>query len=191
VVTAPEVLQVTFNDNSPNYQSIIVSTDNPTFVDNGTTVVRAGLMGTSDDTVSVPLHWVVFPTLTEAQSYTSFSVFPSGTVVEGRNVSGFVDNTNQPYVIDRNQADFDEEVVGVPNRPQWAYASVLYGVEIGSASLANVPDNGGLGTDSNGDLIARSVDNGEAYMRLAADFHGASSQSYGTSTLTLDLVTVD
>jgi len=196
IATADQVVTVNFTDNHAGFQTIIVSTNNPTVVDPGTglTVVRSGLItdATGAETASVPLHWVVYDGLTDAQSYLfEDNVFPPGFIQEGTDVSGKIDNRFNFYVVDRHQSDFNtSDVLG--------FASVVAGVTNEIGSLANAPvdtaptvdDDGNPATPSQNDGTQRETNDGEVFMKLGADYHGAPAASYYTNTLTLDLITI-
>ena len=179
-ITAPQEVEVLFTDNNPGYQAIIVTTDNrdpaasPRFTGSAD-LTGAGLVNVSDTTAAAPLHWVVFPTQTEADAYT-FTTFPSGPD------AGKIDNTIQFFVVDRSQSDFDTpDVLG--------FTTVIAGVTGQIGSLANAPwDASGPGSQD--PLNQREVSNGTAYMKFAVDYNGQPAGDYSTSTLTLDLATL-
>ena len=179
-VTAPQEVEILFNDNNQGFQSIIVSTDNrdaaavPLFT--GTIdLTGAGLVNEGDTTAAAPLHWVIFPTEAEASAY-SFSTFLTGLD------AGKIDNEIQFFVVDRSQSNFDTaDVLG--------FTTVIAGVTGKIGSLANAPwDASGPGSQD--PLDQREVSNGTAYMKFAVDYNGQPAGDYSTSTLTLDLATL-
>lgn len=195
VATASQVVKVNFTDNHAGFQTIIVSTNNPTVLDSqNQVVVRSGLITTAEPTASVPLHWVVFDTQAEAASYAfENSVFPAGFIQEGTNVGGRIDNRVNFYVVDRHQSNFNTaDVLG--------FASVISGVSGTIGSLANAPfdnntdrtfdDDGNALTPTQNDGLQRSTNDGEVFMKFGADYNGAPAGSYFTNDLTLDLITI-
>lgn len=206
VATADQVVKLNFSDNHAGFQSIIVSTENPTVqitTDLGPqTLVRSGLITDDQEDTSVPLHWVVFDELTDAQNW-DFVVFEDGftqydaVLDEDVDVSGKIDNRIQFFVVDRNQSDFDTEAV-------LGFATVVAGVSNQLGTLAKAPwdteitvdnDGGAIGTDGNptpslNDGSPRSTSDGEVFLKFGADYNGAPAASYYTNTLTLDLVTI-
>lgn len=213
VATADQVVTVTFSDNTDGYQSIIVSTENPTVPgtdENGNAIdiVRSGLISTTNpnSASSIPLHWTVFNTFDEANGYYfEQNVFPDGFDQAGEDVSGKIDNRYNFYVVDRNQVDF-ESVADDGSQPVIGFATVIAGIENGSGTLANAPydksptvDDDMDGdqdsddedkTPSVNDGLPRETDKGQVFMKFGADYNGASAGTYGTSTLTLDLITM-
>jgi len=183
-VTAPEEVQVDFNDNTAGYQSIIVTTDNtdtgasPKYTGTGT---GAGLVASSETTAAAPLHWTVCKTQATANAYTFTTFTAADEIADPLNKEGFVDNRIQFFVVDRSQSTFNTSAV-------LGFATVIGGVTGQNASLANAPyDNTGTGQDS---TKQREVTNGTAYMKFAVDYNGQPASNYSTSTLTLDLVTL-
>jgi hypothetical protein len=198
--TAEQVVKLNFSDNHAGFQSIIVSTENPTVqitTATGTeTLVRAGLITDDQEDTSVPLHWVVFDDAADAEDW-EFVVFPDGftqydaVLKEDVDVSGKIDNRIQFYVVDRNQADFDtEDVLG--------FTTVIAGVAGTEGTLAKAPwdiaptvdDDADADTPSLNDGEPRSTSDGEVFLKFGADYTGAPAASYYTNTLTLDLVTI-
>lgn len=183
VLSIPQYVEVTFNDNSAGYQAIVVSTDNrsatanPRFSPLFRKATGAGIVGKTEKATSstgsgavegdlitaAPLLWTVFPAAVDAKAY----VF-TGSM------------TQEAYVVDRQQSiatemspvpkDFsDPDVLG--------YASVVAGVAGQTGTLGSFPSAG------------RTVDNGKAYLRLAVNYTGMIAQEYATSKLTLEIVT--
>ena len=126
-------------------------------------------------------------------------------------------SAHQSYVIDKQQGDvhdatadshwedlglhsFDDTAINPKTDKSYGdevvgAATVLYGISGAYASLANVPynnDDPNTTTDNSGNPIVenRVVSDGDAYIRLACDYHGQPAQSYGTETLALALVVV-
>lgn len=211
VATAPEAVKVTFNVTGPEYKAIIISTDNGQYTsgpnvgkDIGSGLIGKDVIRQEDSTkYTVPLHWGVFET--QPDSNYAFSVFPTGTIkykADGvtpdldkngktQSVAGYVDNTLYPYVVDRSQDDFDAADLKV-----LGYASVIWDIQGTAANLANAPIGSGNFSDPDPNdnnstyELPRDVDNGEAYIKIAADYHGAVGQDYETTTLSLDLITM-
>ncbi len=194
VATASQAVQVQFTDNHAGFQSIIVSTNNPTATNSttgadiidsvtGLPVVRSGLITDEEDAASVPLHWVVFDTQAEAAGYNfEDNVFAAGIMQAGVDVGGKVDNTYNFYVVDRHQSDFNTpDVLG--------FAAVISGVSGTNGTLASAPTDvdGIIGTNSG---VSRQSTDGVVYMKFGADYDGAPAASYYTGTLTLDLITM-
>ena len=190
-VTAPETVEVSFNDNTLGFQSVIVSTDNTTGTPQYTGLgTGSGLVAVNDTTVAAPLHWVIFPTQGEADPYV-FTDFTSGIDI------GKIDSTIQFFIVDRSDPNFD---ILDPLDPDYVlgFTTVLAGVTGQIASLANAPedmnptvdDDSDPGTPSATDGPQRQVANGLAYMKFAADYNGQPADDYESSTLTLDLVTL-
>ena len=187
VVTAPEVIGVTFEGGNPAYQAITVTTANLQQIN---TEKRTGLVG-EDGTTTAPLSWTVFGTSAEASAY-SFAVYADGETISNPNydpndpstgdatwdVSGQLDPTYQPYLVDGRPNTLSED--------DQSYASAIWDISGATAKLADFPENAS-GTHAEDD--PREVTGGEAFLKFATDYTGKSGQVY-TTTVYLDLITV-
>lgn len=178
VVTGDSLIKVTFNANAQVFKAIAVTTNNQ----GG----KSGLVGASDGS-SVPLCWTVFGSVSEASAY-SVDTYADGETIPNPNnpneqwdVSGQLDPTYQPYV--QNTADITSL-----NEDDLSYANVIWDINGMGANLADAPySNAGPGNHDLND--PRTVDNGEAFIKLYTDYHNATPQEFGTS-INLTLVTI-
>lgn len=191
-VTSEQEVKVTFNATRQIYQGIILHTNNTQYTGTGS---GAGLIGEQNTTKSVPLYWTVWATYNDANGYT-FDTYPQGTTIPNPNyvdeqttpdqdptwdVSGQIDPTYQPYVVDGALLDLTTQELD--------YSSPIWDVQGLNANLASAPvDAAGQDPDENNPNF-RTVSNGEAYLKFATDYHNADADTY-SATIILDLVTI-
>ncbi len=199
VVTSPQYLDVSFNDNTAGFQAVTIATNNRDVAASPKYTGPAqgsGMVGVTDTTVTSPLLWVVFD-----------STQINGAGVNGGKGYAFNNplKTDREYFVqDKRQGeadtgtDWDGDGIGGAKPYNAGFASIVFGVSNKDASLAKAPEdkNPTVDDDSNAatpkeiDGPNRTTTDGNIKVYTATDYTGLSAQDYKTNKLLLELVTI-
>jgi hypothetical protein len=214
LVTSPQYAEVSYNDNRVGDQRIILRSDNGNgAADPGTDAnprycpeagkrgTGAGLIGTIDCKIDVPLFWTIHT-----------AKVTGGYQFVNDPATGKTDTVIQAFIQDLKAElnDFDTDKNGTRDcaeadtatrkciRFDVGYAAMIFGLAGNQGLLANFPvdsaptvdDDGNPATRSANDGPARLDDPSPAFVYFAADYSGKDAQPYSTNTLEIQLVTV-
>ena len=168
VASSAQVLKITFNNNSPGFQAILIATDNrsplanPRYTGKGS---GSGLIHVDQTNVDVPMHWVVF----NNQIPGGYKFVPGGGQPINPDIQFFVQDLRQ-----NQSTDFP-----VP----WyspGYGSIVFGITNKIATLAKAPIQ-----------LNRTTQSGTIYVYLGANFQGKPRGIYRSRRFYVGLVSIE